>query len=130
MNEKPTLTKKQLGELRRAYITMVYGTVRACGHKFDPKRQPKNNCQSCWEAYFMAAVDTAAIHDDFQKGGKARLRSVYGDKFTKNFGIFLENQLLKEAEHGEADRVQMADSNDGSSDGEVNESPYELGVSE
>ena len=32
------LTKADIGKLRRAYITVVHGTVKACGHKFDPKR--------------------------------------------------------------------------------------------
>lgn len=130
--EKPkTLTRKELGQLRRRYITVVHGTVRACGHKFNPKSQPRTNCESCWEAYFFTAVDTAAIHDDLQKGGKEKLIAVYGKVFTKQFGIFLMNQLMKEAENGETDRVQISDTNDGSDNREeVNEGPYELGAAE
>ena len=81
---------------------MVHGTVKACGHKFDPKRTPRMaNCEWCWEAYFMTAVDTAAIHDDLMKGGKKRLESVYGKTFTKQFGNFLMSQMLKEENNGE-----------------------------
>ena len=112
--EKPKpLTRQEIGKLRRHYITIVHGTVRACGDKFDSKRQPKNNCESCWEAYFMTVVDTAAIHDDFLKGGKKKLQTVYGDRFTKQFGIFLSAQLAKEA-NGEDNQLPETNTNDGS----------------
>jgi hypothetical protein len=105
------LTRAELGKLRRAHITQVQGTVRACGHKFDSKRQPRTNCQFCWEAYFFTAVDTAAIHDDFQKGGKAQLRKVYGDVFTKAFGLFLQDQLMKELENGQGTETGSSSGN-------------------
>ena len=124
------LTRKEIGRLRRRYTTVVHSTVKACGHKFNPKTQPRTNCEACWEAYFMTAVDTAAIHDDLQKGGKAKLITVYGKVFTKMFGRFLMNELMKEAENGEADRIQVSDTNDGSNNGESNEGPYELGAAE
>jgi hypothetical protein len=100
------LTRKQLGQLRRRYLTVVHGTVRACGHKFNSRSQPKLNCNYCWDAYFMTAVDTAAIHDDLMKGGKAQLVNVYGTKFTKQFGRFLTEQLTAEQEsNGQADSM-------------------------
>jgi hypothetical protein len=93
------LTKKQIGQLRRRYITVVHGTVRACGHRFDPKRAPRmSNCEDCWVTYFVTAVDTAAVHDDLMKGGKKRLVSVYGKTFTDQFGKFLQNQMLQQEE--------------------------------
>lgn len=80
-----------------AKITSKHGTVRACGHKFDPKSTPRmKNCEDCWTAYFMTAVDTAAVHDDMMKGGKRHLESVYGKTFTKEFGKFLQAQFMQE----------------------------------
>jgi hypothetical protein len=96
--EKPKpLTRAEFGKLRRQHITVVHGTVKACGHLFDPKRTPRmSNCSDCWLAYFYTAVDTAAIHDDLLKGGKKRLEAVYGRTFTKEFGKFLLSQMIKE----------------------------------
>ena len=53
------LTRKQLGQLRRQYMTVTHGTVRACGHlaRFSKDHDPKNNCISCWGAYFSTSVD-------------------------------------------------------------------------
>jgi len=61
----------------------------------------------------MTVVDTAAIHDDFLKGGKKKLQTVYGDRFTKQFGIFLSAQLAKEA-NGEDNQLPETNTNDGS----------------
>lgn len=110
--EKLQLTRKQIGEIRRRYITVVHGTVRACEHKFDPTRPPKNNCEYCWEAYFVTATDTAAIHDDLMKGGKKRLQAVYGDVFTKAFGKFLTNQMSMENNDNESTGPSASQSND------------------
>jgi hypothetical protein len=95
--EPKPLSRQEIGKMRRHYTTVVHGTVKVCGHKFDPKRTPRHShCESCWEAYFMTAVDTAAIHDDLVKGGKARLVAVYGKAFVRQFGKFLTSQLAKE----------------------------------
>lgn len=111
--EKPKqLTRKELGQLRRRYITVTHGTVRACGHKFDSTRQPKLNCTDCWDAYFMTAVDTAAIHDDLMKGGKKQLVNVYGKVFTKQFGRFLTEQMMRENENDSGTPSSTSDSND------------------
>src|SRR5271166_5125921 len=63
------LTRKQLGQLRRQWITQINGTVKACGHKDNfsktekrAGKQPNNNCVYCWEAYFMTSVDLDLIH--------------------------------------------------------------------
>ena len=90
------LTKKQLGQLRRQYVTVVHGVVKACGHKakFAKDKQPNNNCVSCWEAFFMTSVDLDFIHAVLtQKGGKA-LVAIRGTKFTKMFHGFLAAKLL------------------------------------
>lgn len=124
------LTRQEIGKLRRLYITIMHGTVRACGHKFDSKRQPKTNCEYCWEAYFMTAVDTAAIHDDLMKRGKKGLQSVYGNVFTKQFGKFLMAQLTQETETNVSEDHSVLPTGDRPEAGTDNESPYELGITE
>lgn len=111
--EKPkTLTRKEIGKLRRQYITITLGTVKACGHKFDPKNQPKRNCEYCWQAYFYTAVDTAAVHDDLTKGGKRQLIKVYGEKFSRAFGRFLTAALVQESHGNQKSAESVGDSGD------------------
>jgi hypothetical protein len=45
-------TRKELGQLRRRYVTVIHGTVKACGHKaaFNKTKQPTSNCVECWKA--------------------------------------------------------------------------------
>lgn len=92
----PTLTKKQLGQLRRQYLTVVHGTVRACGHKakFDKTKQPGNNCVHCWGAYFATSVDLEWVHAVLTEKGVPELVKQKGLKFTKMFHGFLSSSLL------------------------------------
>src|SRR5271166_2445955 len=57
-------TEREIGQMRRVRLTIVHGTVTACGHKatFSKTKAPKNNCVQCWEAYFMTSVDLDFIH--------------------------------------------------------------------
>jgi hypothetical protein len=102
MPEKPPqLTAKQIGQLRRMWVTNANGTVTACGHKDNfsktekrEGKQPNNNCIYCWEAYFMTSVDLDFIHAVLtQKGGKA-LVALKGTKFVKMFHGFLSTKML------------------------------------
>src|ERR1700674_2966444 len=92
----PTLTRKQLGQLRRQHITIVHGTVKACGHKakFSKDKQPGNNCIKCWEAYFMTSVDLDGIHTVLTTKGVPELMKHKGIKFVKMFHGFLSSKLL------------------------------------
>jgi hypothetical protein len=94
--KQPELTRKQIGQLRRQYITKVHGTVKACEHKakFAKDKDPNNNCIYCWEAYFMTSVDLDFIHSVLtQKGAKA-LISMRGTKFVRMFHGFLSTKML------------------------------------
>jgi hypothetical protein len=93
---KQELTRKQLGQLRRQYITVVHGTVKACGHKakFSATQQPKNNCVDCWSAYFLTSVDLEGIHVVLTKQGVRALVAQRGTKFVKMFRGFLSAKLL------------------------------------
>lgn len=88
-------TKKQIGQMRRQYITITYGTVKACGHKanFSKTKDPGNNCVACWEAFFMTSVDLEGVHAVLSKGAKELIK-VRGSKFTKMFHGFLTTRLL------------------------------------
>ena|ERR1035437_264226 len=90
------LTKKQLGQLRRQYMTITHGTVKACGHKarFSKDHDPKNNCAPCWAAYFATSVDLDLIHAVLTQKGVKALVAMKGTKFTKMFHGFLASQLL------------------------------------
>lgn len=90
------LTKKQIGQLRRQYITTVHGTVRNCGHKaaFSKDHDPKNNCVHCWAAYFATSVDLDLVHAVLTQKGVKALVAMRGTKFTKMFHGFLSSQLL------------------------------------
>jgi hypothetical protein len=112
-----TITRKQLGQLRRMHLTQVNGTVTACGHKDNfsktEKRKgkpPNNNCISCWEAYFMTSVDLDFIHAVLTQKGANALMAIHGKKFVRMFHGFLSTKLMpilaaeikKEAEAAEA----------------------------
>ena len=90
------LTRKQIGQLRRQYLTITHGTVKTCGHKatFSKDHDPKNNCVDCWSAYFATSVDLDFVHTVLTtKGGKA-LVAMKGTKFVRMFHGFLSSQLL------------------------------------
>ena len=90
------LTKKQLGQLRRQYMTITHGTVKACGHKarFSKDHDPKNNCAPCWAAYFATSVDLDLVHAVLTQKGVKALVAMKGTKFTKMFHGFLSSQIL------------------------------------
>jgi hypothetical protein len=90
------LTRKQLGQLRRQYVTLTHGRVKACEHlaRFSKDHDPKNNCVYCWEAYLMTCVDLDFVHAVLtQKGAKA-LVAIRGTKFVRMFHGFLSTKML------------------------------------
>ena len=89
-------TRKELGQLRRQYVTIVHGTVKACGHsaKFSKDKQPNSNCMECWKAYFMTSVDFEGVHVILTQKGAKELIKQRGTKFTKMFHGFLSACLL------------------------------------
>lgn len=90
------LTRKQIGQLRRQYVTIVHGTVKACEHKatFSKDHDPKNNCVYCWAAYFATSVDLDFIHTVLTTKGVRALVAMKGTKFTKMFHGFLSSKML------------------------------------
>ena len=90
------LTRKQLGQLRRQYVTITHGRVKSCDHlaRFSKDHDPKNNCTGCWGAYFATSVDLEFIHTLLTTKGVKALIAMKGTKFTKMFHGFLASQLL------------------------------------
>ena len=95
------LTPKQIGQLRRQFLTHVNGTVTACGHKDNfsktDKRKgkvPSNNCINCWDAYFMTSVDLDFIHTVLTQKGANALMAIHGKKFVRMFHGFLSTKML------------------------------------
>jgi hypothetical protein len=90
------LTRKQIGELRRMYITVVNAKVTACNHpvKFSATRSPNSNCIECWRAFFMTCVDLEGIHIVLTKQGVKALEKQKGRKYVRMFHGFLTQSLL------------------------------------
>ena len=95
------LTPRQIGQLRRMWITQTNGTVRACGHKDNftktdkrEGKQPNNNCVYCWAAYFMTSVDLDFVHAVLTQKGVNALIAMKGTKFVRMFHGFIAGQLL------------------------------------
>jgi hypothetical protein len=90
------LTRKQLGQLRRQYLTITHGTVKACEHKarFSKDHDPKNNCIDCWSAYLETSVDLEFVHTILTTKGVAELTKIKGKKFVRMFHGWLSSQLV------------------------------------
>lgn len=74
----------------RDYIQ--YPRVPACGHKYDPNRQPRmRNCDSCWFAFFVhneqLVKDTDTMFRSPEGGG--RIVELQGIKYFIKFGQFM-----------------------------------------
>lgn len=97
--EKPKeYTRKELGQLRRAHLTYVKPTVTLCGHSFSQREAPRNHCQSCWRAYFLTVAPLEEMHTVLRTAGIRVFKARYGDRVTKNFGLFLDSEVNKESE--------------------------------
>jgi hypothetical protein len=82
--------------LRRQYLTITHGTVKACEHKarFSRDHDPKSNCVDCWSAYFATSVDLDFIHTVLTTKGVKALVTMKGTKFVRMFHGFISSQLL------------------------------------
>jgi hypothetical protein len=99
--KEPKMSEREIGKLRRQYITKVHDTVVACGHKFHPTAMPKHqNCFDCWEAYF--AIHTgmvAAAQSIVTAFGFEQLVKCNGVKFGKHYRAFVDKRN-EEAKNG------------------------------
>ena len=95
---QPEPTLRQVKEWRAANFTVRHASVNACGHKLDLRVPPSNaNCWHCWEAFFSVSPEgVASVHDLLLTGGTKAVIAMHGAKFTRQFGKFLQQKLLKE----------------------------------
>jgi hypothetical protein len=100
LRNSPKLTKQQLGQLRRQYITVTHGVVRACSHpaKFSATKPPGNNCVECWTAYLSTCVDLEALHKTLTEGGVKKFIATHGIKYVRMFRGFLSQALMPKTE--------------------------------
>lgn len=92
---EPEYTPRQIGQMRRRYITVTLGHVVACGHPFWTDRQPARNCADCWNAWFQTNPELIErIHNVLRTGGPSVLIATMGRKFVKRFGKYLETVLV------------------------------------
>lgn len=90
---EPKLSRKQIGQMRRRYMTTVHSTVVACEHKFNANRIPSNNCFWCWQAYFKTSVNLEVLRQILILDGPSGLNAKYGEKYVKMFKRFMEDEL-------------------------------------
>lgn len=89
------LTKKQIGQMRRQYLTRVLPDVVACGHKFNPERPPVTKCLDCWTAFFKNSADIERLHKALTEDGIKSMRRTYGDRYVQMFSRFIQDQLTQ-----------------------------------
>ena len=75
-----------------------HSVVIACGHKLDLRHYPDHaNCWACWNAFFSVSPEgVASVHQLLLEGGTKAVVAMHGSKFTRQFGRFLQQKLLKE----------------------------------
>jgi hypothetical protein len=88
------ITEQEMRAMRRQFVTIRLGTVRACGHKIDSSKPPKNNCEWCWEAYFKTNDNMlVTLHEFLVTRGLPAFRAQFGNKLVKHFARLLDREL-------------------------------------
>jgi len=105
--EKKTISRKELGQLRKQYMTIQHAIVKSCGHKLNPYDPPKNNCIGCWEAHFMnGVIDLPYIHkllDADPEGVEVQ----FGSKFVKMLRRYVNQEMDKLNEETDFNHEQV-----------------------
>lgn len=58
--------------------------VVECGHKFDPREQPRNNCRYCWSVYWeLHPAEVPAGQSILKVYGKEAVIKSRGEKYYK-----------------------------------------------
>lgn len=97
---KQEFTRRQIGALRKRFLTVEYARVAKCGAPFNPNSIPRTHCDACWEVYFRS-IDLVAIHDALQISVPAVVAQ-YGTVFVKQFRRFVTQSLAEGATDAEA----------------------------
>lgn len=88
--EKETISMTDFKLARRVHFTVRRDNVDFCGHKIDLYAGPKNNCRSCWFAYFNQHAELVKSLDEaYALHGSEVIDATRGRKFRKRFMQFL-----------------------------------------
>lgn len=101
------LSRKEIGQLRRAYITVVNPTVIKCGHKLHKDKAPNNNCIYCWEAFFHTIANLEELIAALRGLGLKKFTAKYGTKFAKNFRGFVGRELMRARAEQQAEPTEV-----------------------
>ena len=105
--KKQPISRKELGQLRKRFITVQHAIVKACGHKLNPYDTPKNNCMGCWEAHFMnGVIDLPYIHkllDADPEGVEVQ----FGKKFVKMLRRYVRQKMESQNEETSLNHEQI-----------------------
>jgi hypothetical protein len=101
----PAKIRTQYKELLRWRFTVRRPLVKQCGHKINIAADPRNNCPSCWFAFFQSNGQITQIADEcFTEAGRDVLERSRGKKFTRFFLMFMSTiaRFQREAEEAAA----------------------------
>lgn len=63
----------------------------------NPRQQPRNNCDRCWDHYLkLSPGRVLAIDTGLEVVGKEKVANVTGDKFLKHYLKFKERHASQE----------------------------------
>jgi hypothetical protein len=87
-------------KMMRQFFTVQRQTVSECGHKFNDKEQPRNNCIHCWFAFFNLNGEFTKSCDELWRspGGQSVMVGLRGTKFVKMFCRFMSTIARWKAE--------------------------------
>lgn len=94
------LSLKEYKNLMRQYFTVRRPIVQGCGHKIDvdDRDGPRNNCESCWFAFFNNHGEMVQTVDEMiQKHGSETVVRMRGVKFLKMFRSFMSTLVAWKA---------------------------------
>ena len=114
----PAKIRTQYKELLRWRFTVRRPLVKQCGHKINIAADPRNNCESCWWAYFSTNGQMTQIADEcFTEAGRDVLERSRGKRFTKMFLRYMstlahfQRELAAKAAQGEASEIDGTERN-------------------
>jgi hypothetical protein len=97
------LTRRQIGAIRKQYVTIQHPRVRTCNHRLDLNAQPRHrNCQYCWFAWFNGHGEVVQQLDEMHTSGTdALIISLQGVKFLHRWLQFMATVARFKAEQQE-----------------------------
>lgn len=104
--DQKKITEREYRKLMNQYFTVRRPIVEGCGHKIDTENGPKNNCQTCWFAYFNNHSELVqAIDQAMRTDGPEVVIALRGLKFVRMYRKFMSTvaQWIKEGKIAPSD---------------------------